>query len=414
MHCGSLSPLMVFCGFVLWLGSPVVIADSASSGVSFDAVYLGEPIRNLTGGRKTGGTYLDNLDLQLSADRGSIFGVPGLAGLLYVLHNNSSEFSANYAGDTLTASNIDAPRATHIYEAWLDWANPADRFSVRAGLYDLNSEFDSVETGGLFLGSAHGIGTDFSQTGLNGPSIFPVTSLALRVRTALGTGGYGQFAVLDGVPGDPDDPGSNEIDLSHDDGALVVAELGWGGDDWRKLAVGAFAYTADFERLTDPAGPPDDGNEGWYAIADRTVWRRESTALSAFLRVGQAEERFNPFKTYLGFGASLAGFLGARPDDELGLAVAMARTGGDFKASRQLDGLNTDSHETAIELTYRAPDFGWLTLQPNIQYIINPGTDPEQGNALTVALRFELSYSWSPPRSGLAKAQHEPVAVASD
>ncbi len=393
MHCRILSSLVVFGGLALWLLSPVILADAESSGVTFDAVYTGEPIRNLTGGRKTGGTYLDNLDLQLSAGRGSIFGLPGLSGLLYVLHNNSSEFSGVYAGDAQGVSNIDAPRATRLYEAWLDWANPTDRFSVRAGLYDLNSEFDGIETGGLFLNSSHGMGPDFSQTGRNGPSIFPVTSLALRVRTALGTGGYGQFALLDGVPGDPDDPGSNEIDLSHDDGALVVAEVGLSGDDWRKLAVGAFVYTADFEPLTDPDGPEDDGNEGWYAIADRTVWRRESAALAAFVRVGQAEERFNPFKTYAGFGASLAGFSGARPDDELGLAVAIVRTGSDFKASRRNDDLSTDSHETNIELTYRAPVFGWLTLQPDIQYIINPGTDPDQDNAVTVSLRFELTFS---------------------
>ncbi len=396
MHYRILAPLAGLCGIALW-------ADANSSGVTFDAVYTGEPIRNLTGGIKTGGTYLDNLDLQLAADRGSIFGIPGLAGLLYVLHNNSSEFSGKYAGDAQGVSNIDAPRATRLYEAWLDWASPADRFSIRAGLYDLNSEFDSIETGGLFLGSAHGIGSDFSQTGLNGPSIFPVTSLALRVRTALGAGGYGQFAILDGVPGDPNDPGSNEIDLSHDDGALAVAELGWAGDDWRKLAVGAFAYAADFAPLTNPDGPPDDGNEGWYAIADRTVWRRESTALSAFVRVGQAEERFNPFKTYAGFGASLTGFSGARPDDELGLAVAMARTGSDFKASREVDEIGTDSHETAIELTYRAPVSSWLTLQPDIQYIINPGADPAHDNALAIALRFELSYSRSFPGQGLRK-----------
>ena len=58
-------------------------------------------------------------------------------------------------------------------------------------------------------------------------------------------------------------------------------------------------------------------------IADRTVWRRESTALSAFVRIGQGEERFHPFKTYAGFGAS-----------------------------REVDEIRTDSHETAIELSY--------------------------------------------------------------
>ena len=261
------------------------------------------------------------------------------------------------------------------------------------------SEFDSVETGGLFLNSAQGIGPDFSQSGRNGPSIFPVTSLALRLRTSLGASAYGQVAVLDGVPGDPEDPGSNKIHLSHEDGALLVAELGWAGDDWRKLAVGAWMYTADFDRLdgTSSDGSPvtGDGNAGWYAIADRTVWRREATSVAAFLRAGHADDRYNQFDFYVGTGATMSGFLATRPDDELGLAIAVAMTGDGFEASRAAESLPTDHHETAIELTWRAPITDWLTLQPDVQYIINPGTDPGLDNALTISLRFELTWSKS-------------------
>ncbi len=385
----ALLPVLTLC-----LSPPSLVAQPAAPGITFDAVYTGEPISNLSGGLQTGGTYLDNLDLQLNAERGSIFGIPGLSGLLYGLYNNSNEFSAEYVGDAHIVSNIDAPGAWRLFEAWLDWApRQDDSVSLRIGLYDLNSEFDATETGGLFINSAHGIGTDFSQSGLNGPSIFPVSSLALRVRTAWGTGGYGQFAVLDGVPGNPDDPESNRIDLSGDDGALVVAEVGWSGDDWRKLAVGAWLYTADFDPLTSPGGPQDDGNEGWYAIADRTLWRGDSATVAGFLRIGQAEEKFNPFDGYVGFGTSVAGFSTRRPDDELGLAVAIGLAGDEFEDNRRLDGLGTDSSETTIELTYRAPITDWLTLQPDIQYIVNPGNDPALDDAVVVALRFELSWS---------------------
>jgi len=273
----------LLAGAVAGLASESGLATPAGKAITFDAVYTGEPIRNVEGGQRTGGTYLDNLDLQIVADRGSIFGIPGLSGLLYVLNNNSSEFSAEYVGDLHVVSNIDAPRGLRLFEAWLDWAPGSGAVSTRVGLYDLNSEFDSIETGGLFLNSAHGIGTDFGQTGLNGPSIFPVTSLALRVHANLGSGIYGQVAVLDGVPGDPDDPESNEIDLSGDDGALVVAEFGWSSDDWRKLALGAWVYTADFDRLASPDGPQGDENSGWYAIADRTVWRGGEATLAAYL-----------------------------------------------------------------------------------------------------------------------------------
>ena len=56
----------------------------------------------------------------------------------------------------------------------------AERASIKFGLYDLNSEFDAIEAAALFINPSHGIGPDFSQSGRNGPSIFPLTSLALR------------------------------------------------------------------------------------------------------------------------------------------------------------------------------------------------------------------------------------------
>lgn len=379
-------------------GTGAVRAADPASGITFDAAYIAEPARNMSGGLQTGGTYLDNLDLSLSADRGSIFGIPGLSGLLYVLYNSDNDFNEKYVGDAQLASNIDGASGFRLYEAWLDWApGEAEAFSARFGLYDVNTEFDVTETAGLFLNGAHGMGTDFGQTGENGPSIYPVTSLGLRLKVTGASGTYGQLAVLDGVAGDPDDPESNRIDLSSDDGALLVAEGGYSGGAWRKLAIGLWRYTANFDELngTEPSGAPatSNGNQGWYAIADRTLWTGDGPTLAGFLRIGQAEDTFNTFDGYLGAGAVLTGFWSARPDDTLGLGVANAFTGDDYQDAQKLAGASTDSEETAIELTYLAPVTDWLTIQPDIQYAINPGVNPELDNALVILLRFELSFS---------------------
>ena len=127
------------------------------------------------------------------------------------MYNNGSTFSDELVGDLQVISNIDASHAWRVFEFWYEFGEGP--WSVRTGLYDLNSEFDVNETGGLFLNSSHGMGPDFSQTGENGPSIFPVSSLALRAEWE-GKGFTARLAVLDGVPGHPHDPSSNEIDLS--------------------------------------------------------------------------------------------------------------------------------------------------------------------------------------------------------
>lgn len=385
-------------GLALLLASETGRTESAVSDSTFNAAYIGEVASNLSGGIRTGTDYMDNLDLQIAADRGSIFGIPGLSGLLYGLYNSRNDFSEDYVGNAQIVSSIDSSDGLRLYEAWLDWApDPVERFSVRAGLYDVNAEFDSMDTGGLFLNSSHGMGIDFGQSGLNGPGTFPVTALALRLKTNFATGAYGQFAVLDGVPGDPDDIRSTEINLSSADGALLVAEGGLSSGGWRKLAIGLWRYTASFDQLTGTtlSGDPErsNGNQGWYALADRTVWTGESSVLAGFLRFGAAEDRFNTFDAYIGAGASLTGFWSARPDDAVGFSVATAFTGDNYADAQELAGSNTDSRETNLELTYRTPITDWLTLQPDIQYVINPGVNPELDNALVILLRFELTYS---------------------
>jgi porin len=404
-----LLPLLLLSALVLGFhpaGPSSACAGDECGGLDFTAIYTGEPIANLDGGLKTGGTYISTLDLLLEADRGAFFGIPGVSALLYGLYN-SGQFSEDYVGDAQGVSNIEAPDNFQLYEAWLDWAPGVGDMSVRAGLYDLNAEFDVIETAGLFINSSHGQGAEYAQSGLNGPSAYPNTSLALRFRGEFAGGAYGQAALLDGAPGDPDDPensSSTDISLSSDEGALIAAEAGWSGGDWKKIALGVWGYTANFDTLTGttPAGEPRqaDGNAGIYGILDRNLWQGEQAALSGFLRLGYAAPRFNQFDSYVGAGASLSGFWPARAEDQVGLAVATAFTGSDFRQAQADAGFGADDYETNIELTYRAPITEWLVLQPDLQYIINPGTDPALDNALTIGLRFELLYSHAFGRSG--------------
>ena len=48
--------------------------------------------------------------------------------------------------------------------------------------------------------------------------------------------------------------------------------------------------------------------------------------------------------------------------------------------------------EIALELTYRAGLTAWWTVQPSLQYIVNPGTEPGLANAVLVGLRFEIAF----------------------
>ena len=57
------------------------------------------------------------------------------------------------------------------------------------------------------------------------------------------------------------------------------------------------------------------------------------------------------------------------------------------------DGLALESHhETILELSYQAVVNSWLTLQPDLQYVFNPGAVGHQQNAVVAGLRFTVNF----------------------
>jgi porin len=397
----SVAPRGAFCiGFkALALESgalPEALAEEQHAW-SFSGAYTGDLLRNSSGGLAVGNAYLDNLELALSVDGDVAFGVAGLRLFASALYNNAARFSEDFSGDAMIASNIDAPRAVRMYEAWADWSPGWGSLSFRLGLYDLNSEFDLSDARGLMINSSFGVGHDLAQTGTNGPSIFPSTSLALRLAFNPVEDWTFIAAVLDGVPGDPDDPARTRIHLGGDDGALFIVELHRKASRFTKVAAGAWAYSEEFARIDDSllgAEPRTSTSSGAYALADVALWQDATNprrTIESFARIGFASDSVNRYDASMQFGLLFNQPFKSRARESLGLAVTSARTGEPYRKAQDRLAAPVDAAETAIEVTYRREILPWLTLQPDIQFIVNPGALPSQQDALVFGLRFELT-----------------------
>ena len=128
------------------------------------------------------------------------------------------------------------------------------------------------------------------------------------------------------------------------------------------------------------------GNHGAYV---RGEW--QPGTWSFFARLGWAAPRFNAVEWYAGAGAVYAGDWTLRADDRVGLAFALAEVSDRFRQARALEGESVASRELAIELTYEMPFGERFVLQPDLQYIVNPGLGEAAGNAWAVGLRAVLS-----------------------
>lgn len=363
-------------------------------GVELGGALIGDAVGVVAGGRERAWAALYDVDLQLRI-HGDALGWAGGRLFLYVLGNGGDDPSA-LVGDYQVVDNIEAPDTWKLFEAWIQQAWADGRASIRAGLYDLNTEFDVLRSGLSLLNSSFGIGPDFSQSGLNGPSIFPTTSLGLRVRASLGEKLQVRTAVLDGVSGDPGDPEGTQVILAEEDGLLLAGEVEYALPRGR-AAAGAWGYTRTLPtnraRLALPgAGDETDSSFGAYALVERRLFPEGDPdhGLRAFLRAGFAAGRVNRIGAYVGAGGSYAGLLPGRPHDELALGIGAARNSDEFVAARRSLGRPVERWEVAIETTYVLTATEWLTVQPDVQIVLNPGTEPSLDDAVVLGLRAIL------------------------
>jgi porin len=378
-------------------------------------VYDGSAFENVRGGVKTGSTYVGNLHLQHYIDLSKALGIPRTLLFLSALHVHGGQPS-DFVGDVQGVSNMQAPHGYLLEEAWVQHNFASDRYSWLFGRYDLNSEFYRLTSAGLFLNSSFGIGPEFSQSGVAGPSIFPNTALGLRLGYKPAPNVVLRVAVLDAVPyGRRAEPGPSDSN-----GVLIVSEAAFltrpapeqpprnrrfrigrrsGLPPYEsKVAFGVWHYTGTFDDLDPDASGAviqRHGSTGGYVLADHPVYQSKAhpdRQLNAFVQIGVGDGRVNQVGSYIGSGVVLSSPFGSRPNDELGLGVALARNGSHYMTFQTLQGTPAVKSETAIELTYLAQIHKRFVVQPNFQYVIRPGTDPSIRNSISFQLRFEIAY----------------------
>ena len=339
---------------------------------------------NARGGRRTGVRVLDKVAAVAAYDGGD--GWTGVASAQYI---NGAMLSGDLVGDVQTASNIEGVGAVRVYEVWLgrDFAGVGHGAGVKAGLIDLNADFDVQEAGGLFLNSSAGIAAEFSHTGRNGPSIFPTTALALTGYVTPAPGWRIDAGVFDGVPGDPAHPKRFAIRLGDGDGALFVAQATRRWGERLRAEAGGWTYTAHFDRL-EAAGGARRASRGAYGLVEARLAGTDDSArrLTGWLRVGVASTAVNRIDRFVGGGVVLAAPFAGRERDSVGIAVFHAGFGG---PARRSDALRAG--ETAIEATWHVALGSRLGLQPDVQYIVHPGGIPGVRDAVVAGARLTFA-----------------------
>lgn len=349
--------------------------------------YTADVWRNVDGGAREGDTVIGQAEFAVDIEAGG-----GLRSRVHVIHNNGKSFS-EIVGDSFVVSNIEADRATRLLEAWVEYAPSTDQRGLKFGVYDLNSEFDVSEVGGALINSTFGIGVDVAQSGVAGPSIFPYMGLALRGRWRFDDRWMAQGVMIDAVPVDPDSSRRfTSLKIDSDEGALWVGELERRGDRWRTV-IGHWRYTANFEDLesgVSVSGRRLPRNSGTYGLIEGPVGQVGDRRVLAMLRLGAAQPRFNAIGSTAQAALLFERAWLQRDGEHFAIGIAHARNGRPARRLSESLGEPLTGSETVIEMTWRIPLAERLVIQPDVQYIRNPGSIAGARTAFAAGLRIEL------------------------
>lgn len=370
---------------------PALAADQPAGDkpvLSVAAGYTAD-VAGVVRGAKRAGRYLDNLDVTADLDLEKAVGWSGAALHADIL-NNSGGAPNDVAGTLQGIDNIEvtSPRL-RLFELWVEQtAGPA---SVRAGLYDLNSEFYSNDAAGLLIAPSFGIGSELAATGPNGPSIFPSTALGARLNIDLGEGRYVRTALVNAHSGVLGDPGG--IDTSFGDGVLTIAETGQDGPTRFGVGVWRYSRRQDDIRSIDAAGDPLRRRaQGAYLLGEQQLGGEDGKA-RFFLRIGLSDGDTTPFRGGWQAGVRVTQPFASRPDSELSFGVQQGVLSRKFRANLRDDGAQPGRAESGLEITYSDRIARRVTVQPDLQWVRHAGGERDARDRVILSLRISVDLS---------------------
>lgn len=403
----------------------------ASHGILYGAHYIGEAFSNRSGGIARGSLYTGRVELYADVDLGVLAGLKGLAFHVNAYDIHGKGLAATKVGTLNAMSSIEAEPATRLFEMWFEQKLLDDTLSVRFGQLAADSEFMLTDSGTQFINASTGWPAIAAVNLPNGGVAYPLAAPGARVEWAATNALTVRAGVYNDDPAGPCagdaqldcDPHGLEFRLS--DHPFIIAELaykyGEGMRGWLPgtIKIGGWIDLAQFDdQHFDTAGvslanPLSNGapirhrsDQSLYAAVDQKIYSGVSghDAISVFARAMVAPSDRNLVDFNMDGGIVFTGFVPGREKDTFGMMASFAHISSDAKRLDH-DALNLGGvtpvrkNEWVLEANYIAHIVPGWTVQPDFQYVWNPGGGaPDasgtayRGNSAVIGIRTSVNY----------------------
>jgi len=377
-------------------------------GITPTLTFVTDALGNPTGGQRQGFTGFSNLGVDLQFDLEKLYGPKGGSFELSTSYRFGSSLTLKYIGNTFNVQQVCCGATFRVVDVAYQQQLLDDRVSFRVG---------RIATGDDFLVSPYNY--VFVQNGFDGNPVgifFNSPGMTAYPNATWGVLAKGRptqrIYVMGGLyNGDPSIRADHHhgLDWSLHGPAFAIGEVGYQvnglpGDqgllgNYRAGVWYDDSQYLDFTTVAPGQSPSmSQGNWGFYGLADQVLVRfgqpgsNRGFGVTGSILVSP-DQSISQMPFFFTAGLLARGPFPSRPTDVAGFGVASGYFSDDLQDSQRRAQSGVQSHETALELTYRLRFRGnAFFVQPDLQYIIRPGGTGQIPDALVAGLQTGINF----------------------
>lgn len=384
------------------------------AGIGFDSYYVANPAGNVSGGKKRGFSYVDNLYLGVTFDLERLMGWQGATFAISGINRSGGSVTEAYVGSQYDVQQVQGGQNIFFYNLTLEQRFWDDKARFKVGRFAATDDFNTSPIYGLYMnnGIDGNIRNVMFDTQIPG---YPFATWAARLRldpTPVVNFQIGAYQNWD----DLFDRTHNGLNWSirDDDGVIFLAQLGWTPELFKRPLP-----SSDGKSMPEMKGMPGHywiggsysswngfsqfgktektrNSYGFYAHADQMVYQEapgSEQGLTLFVASGyypQDNIAIMPFQVNV--GAFYTGLIPGRDYDKAIVGFIHGRFGDDYARELQRSGGGNPTHETVVELAYRIQLAKFAYFQPDIQFITRPGGTGNLSDAIVIGAQAGITF----------------------
>lgn len=320
------------------------------------------------------------VDYSLAIDTEKLNLIPG--GTVYVLGQTlySLNFNRDFIGDIQDFSSINAPVMTQLSEYWYRQSLADNKIKIKVGKQDANCDFDAIDSSSDFINSSFTLIPTVPMPSYPDQGLGIATLIKPTEKFNLKAGFFDGEA-------NGGESGFNTF-FDNDGGHFTIVEGGFSPtikNHPGNYIAGYWHHSGDAEEISESSARIFGSDNGFYTAFEQSLYREkfdEENDQGLYIQgqFGSNPSDRNIIARYYGASFTYKGLLPKRDNDILGFGSAIADLTSRF--SRR--------NETAIEGFYKIQITPWFAIQPDMQYIFNPGG--ENKDAFIIGVRTMVNF----------------------